>query len=42
LPQRFADQSHLRFLCNTGKNLPGIADGSKMALFCYDIMVHFK
>jgi len=40
--QRFADQSHLRFLCNTGNNLPGIADGSQTALFCYDAMVHFE
>ena len=39
---RFAGESHLHFVTNAGNDLPGIADGSQTALFCYDAMVHFE
>jgi len=39
---RFAAEAHLRFICNAGNNLPGVADASQTALFCYDAMVHFE
>lgn len=39
---RFAGEPHLRFIRNAGNDLPGIADGSQTAIFCYDAMVHFE
>ncbi len=39
---RFEGEGHLRFICNAGNDLPGVADASQTAIFCYDAMVHFE
>jgi len=39
---RFPGEPHLRFIRNAGNDLPGIADASQTAIFCYDAMVHFE
>ena len=40
--QRFAGKGRVQFIVNEGNDLPGIADASQTALFCYDAMVHFE
>lgn len=39
---RFGDDPRIGYVVNNGNDLPGIADGSITALFCYDAMVHFE
>lgn len=39
---RFGADPRVQYLVNNGNDLPGIADGSITALYCYDAMVHFE
>jgi ubiquinone/menaquinone biosynthesis C-methylase UbiE len=43
--RRFAKRGFaekIKYVVNTGNDLPAIEDESKTALFCYDAMVHFE
>ncbi|MDB5415265.1 MAG: Methyltransferase type 11 [Rubritepida sp.] len=40
--ERFSARENVRYVVNSGNDLPGCEDGGYSAVFCYDAMVHFE